>query len=318
MAGLPKTKKINMLYVKKHLTGWVKMFLFFYFAVSAGVVYAGVGTTGADFLNINVGGRASAFCGAYSAVSGDVYSTQYNPAGIAKIEDREIALMHNEWMLDTRFEFLAVGIPLFDSGLGLSVKYFDMGEFAGRNNFGQKIDDFTANDQSVNVSYGRLVGRRFSFGASVKYIKQTIASKSSSGFALDAGMNVELITDNLTLAVVAKNLGPKLSAYNTEKVELPQSYTVGIQAKPDSENFQLTTDMTIPKGGDAELSIGFERKVIDMLALRAGLEFGSHKEDSFNWCLGIGLHIWDYSLDYSFEPVKDLDSAHRISISVKF
>ena len=50
-----------------------------------GSLYAsGPGTTGAEFLKIRIGARASALAGAFTAISDDVNGLFWNPAGLSQ------------------------------------------------------------------------------------------------------------------------------------------------------------------------------------------------------------------------------------------
>ncbi|MBN1638193.1 MAG: UPF0164 family protein, partial [Ignavibacteriales bacterium] len=58
-----------------------------------------VGTTAANFLKIGAGARAIGMGGAYTALSDDIYSVYYNPAGIARTEGTgQVSFNHAEWL----------------------------------------------------------------------------------------------------------------------------------------------------------------------------------------------------------------------------
>jgi len=71
-----------------------------------------VGTNAAAFLEIGVGARAMAMGGSYVAVANDPTALYYNPAGIVWIENIQIELMHNKWLVDTNYEFFGLTMPL--------------------------------------------------------------------------------------------------------------------------------------------------------------------------------------------------------------
>ena len=50
-----------------------------------------------EFLNIGLGGRGMALANARSAMTDDIYSMYYNPAGLGFMEDNfEVSYMHSE------------------------------------------------------------------------------------------------------------------------------------------------------------------------------------------------------------------------------
>ena len=70
-----------------------------------------VGEAGAIFLLINPGSSAAGVGEAQVAKANDAYASYYNPAGLAFLEDRQIALQHVNWLPnladDIFYEFLA-------------------------------------------------------------------------------------------------------------------------------------------------------------------------------------------------------------------
>jgi len=286
--------------------------------MAAGAALAGSGTTGADFLNIPVGGRAAAFCGAYTAMRGDVFSAEYNPAGLAALDNRQLAVMHNEWMLGTRYEYLGCAMPLGRGAIAASIRYFDMGEFAGRNTFGQSTGGFFAVDQAFNIAYGVELTRMLSLGVSCMYITESIDGRTARGAAVDIGGDLSLADDTITIGVAAQNLGPSMSAFDQETLALPQSLVAGIAVRAHNGATTLTADMVMPAATDTYLAAGVEHAILGIFSLRAGLRFGSGREDAVAWAMGTGITLWGYTLDYCFEPIGAFEDTHRVSLLMSF
>ncbi|MEJ2051177.1 MAG: UPF0164 family protein, partial [Calditrichota bacterium] len=63
-----------------------------------------------EFMEIGVDARAQSMGGAFTAVSGDVVSTYYNPAGIYDLKSTQISFMHTQQMIaSVNYDFLAFG-----------------------------------------------------------------------------------------------------------------------------------------------------------------------------------------------------------------
>ena len=88
---------------------------------------SGVGTNAANFLEIGVGARAMAMGGTYAAIANDPTALFYNPAGAAWVNGVQMELMHNNWLVDTKHDFVGIVVPLdfYNSALGLSVISLD-------------------------------------------------------------------------------------------------------------------------------------------------------------------------------------------------
>ena len=70
------------------------------------------GTTGADFLTIPVGARATAMGNAITASVDDATSVYWNPAGLASMEQGAVTLEYAEWLVGVDFNFLSISIPV--------------------------------------------------------------------------------------------------------------------------------------------------------------------------------------------------------------
>ena len=79
-----------------------------------------VGEAGAVFLLINPGSSAAGVGEAQTGKADDAYATYYNPAGLAFLEQSEIALQHVNWLpnlaADIYYEFITYAMPVKDIG----------------------------------------------------------------------------------------------------------------------------------------------------------------------------------------------------------
>ena len=91
---------------------------------------SGTGTNAASFLEIGAGARAMGMGGAYASVANDVSALYWNPAGIAWVNQVQVEVMHNEWLVDTNYDFvgLVVPLPMLHSSFGFSLISLGYGE----------------------------------------------------------------------------------------------------------------------------------------------------------------------------------------------
>ena len=140
---------------------------------------AKVGTTGAQFLELEVSSRAMGMGGAFTAVADDISAVYYNPAGLTSLYGREAAFTYISMPADVGFGFGAIGLPLESIGgfLGISAYALTSGEIIEttweRGEQEGTGRTFGYNDFAVGVSYGRYLTDRFSVGFSVKFLRES-------------------------------------------------------------------------------------------------------------------------------------------------
>src|SRR5262245_64716799 len=69
------------------------------------------GTSSATFLRIGVGARAVGMGETFVAVANDPSAIFWNPAGLASLQRRELAISHVQWPADIAYDHLTLTIP---------------------------------------------------------------------------------------------------------------------------------------------------------------------------------------------------------------
>ena len=312
------------------------------------------GTNAAQFLEIGVGARAMALGGSYVAIANDPTALYYNPAGIVWNTGIQVELMHNEWLVDTNYEFLGLTVPLpfWNSSIGASLIMLDYGEQPVRTETrpegtGEK---YGAKDYAVAFSFASALTNSFSFGLTGKYINQKIWHVSGGTAALDVGIFYSTPLDGLRLGMSINNFGGELrmegrdlittvdpdpdhqnidrvpADFKTTSNPLPQIFRAGISFGRNwgaLGSILLTTDVIHPSNSTESINLGIEYGYANMFFLRAGYE-NLLEEDSINGLtLGGGIDYYQkgkmgFRVDYAFSDWGVLESAHRFSIGLIF
>lgn len=158
-----------------------------------------------DFLAIGVGARSLGMANAYVAVSDDVTSTYWNPAGLTNMSSEiQIGLMHSEYFAGVaKYDYGAFSMKIDSmSSFGVSIIRFgiddipnttDLYDDQGNINY-DRITTFSAADYAMTFSYARKSKiKGLSFGGNVKIIYRQIGSFAKAyGFGLDAGVQYYL------------------------------------------------------------------------------------------------------------------------------
>jgi hypothetical protein len=292
---------------------------------------AGIST--AQFLKIGVGGRATAMGDAFVAVSNDITSLYWNPAGLVLSDDNQVIFSHNSWVVDIGHEFLGASYHLSTNdaiGLAASALHMeDMPVTTEVNPFGTG-EYFSFGDFAIAATYSRRLTEQFSFGATIRYIEETLDKLKMRGFLVDLGTFYWTGLGSTRFAVTISNFGNELSPDGKvilfggrenkrwQSFSPPTMFRIGFAFEPyETERQRLTTSIQLnhPNDNSENVSAGVEYEWNGLFYLRGGYKINVEEQ---NYSLGAGfnidLEIALFELDYSFVNFERLGSAHRFSI----
>ncbi len=154
-----------------------------------------------EFMYIGVGARALGMSNAFVAISDDVTSGYWNPAGLTNIESNiQISLMHSQYFSGlASYDYGAVSFNS-DEYSSFAISYLRFGvddipntsELIGSDgsiNY-DRIRSFSAADNGFLLSYARILPglENMKLGANAKVIRRTAGSFASAwGFGIDIG-----------------------------------------------------------------------------------------------------------------------------------
>lgn len=312
-----------------------------------------VGTVAAAFLEIEVGSRAVGMGGAYVAVVDDATAVFWNPAGLARIPKSQAVLVHNNWLVDTSFDFVAIALPISNGTFGVSITSLSTGEMEVRTvqlpeGTGER---FSTNDLSAALSYAVNLTDRFAIGVNAKYISQRVWRMSAQGFAMDIGTLFKTNLNGMTIGMSISNFGtsmklqgndtfvnydqaPNLSGSNdripafkqTESYSLPLLLRVGVAMDLlNSGNNVLTVAINgaHPNDNTEYVNMGVEYAIGDVVALRMGYKNSFLKDSEEGITAGVGTKLVlnggiSFAIDYAYQDFGRLSNAQMFSIALEF
>jgi len=259
-----------------------------------------VGTAGAQFLKIGPGARADSLGGAFSALGDDVTAIYWNPAGLTQLKATSFSATHTNWIADTYFHFVAIGVPIKKVGsIGLSITSLTMGsmEITTLDRPEGTGIDFTAGDAAVSLAYARQLNDKLSFGLNVKYIYQKIHRESARGVALDVGTLYKTGWRSLRIGMCFSNFGPEMS-FSGQDLETGNEIAgdeqyAGYNPYPDTSNPERISQLetrSYPLPVNFRLGIAYDF-VDGGDHLLTGILDGNHPNDNAER-LNIGLEYW--------------------------
>jgi hypothetical protein len=315
----------------------------------------GVGTSAASFLEIGVGARAMGMGGAYASVANDASALYWNPAGIVWTENFQIEVMHNNWLVNTSFDFAGavISLPGLRSAIGISILTLGMDEQPVRTvqrpeGTGELYD---ARDFAIGLTYSIAFTDRFSFGLTGKYINQRIWNESGDAFAMDLGIFYNTQLDGLRLGFSLSNFGTKIklsgrdmdstidpekdsegvdripAEYKTDAYSLPLLFRFGISYQADLNSFGsflLAADMNHPSSAPESVNFGAEYGFLNLFFIRGGYESAFETDAQNGLTLGGGIDYYNEAsaigvrFDYAWSDWGILDNAQRFSVAVIF
>jgi len=265
--------------------------------------------------------RAIAMGSTYVGIAEGSASLLWNPAGLALLQDPELALHHESGLVGATQEIAVLGVPLGDgNGLGLSVNYEDDGTFDGHDSTGAGTGDYSARAYGASLGWGIRAPLGFSVGLAVKANRQEMASTDLNAFAGDAGV-LWSRSPLLSVGAAYTNLGP---AVNGE--QLAQGFRAGVSSYlgkcADYQWLFALSGEALTRSTDS-VHLGVENTLYHLLALRAGYAFDVSSPGTagslLGWTFGGGLIIkHGLSIDYAFVPLADLGSTQRVSLTYDF
>ncbi len=262
-----------------------------------------VGTTAAQFLKIGVGSRAIGMGGAFVAVSNDVTSLYWNPAGAAQLTKHEVILLHSEWLAGISYDYAGAAFQMGNVGIiGLTITSLTMGEMKVRTELQPEGtgEFFDASDLAVGLSYARSLTDRFSIGLSAKYIRQSIWHMAANGIAFDVGTLFTTQFNGIKIGMSISNFGPNMTMAGRDSKEyidvnpdangsnnqipayrqleawsLPITFRVGLAMDAiHTSNNRLTVavDALHPNDNSESVNLGFEYAFYNWAYVRLGWE----------------------------------------------
>ncbi len=284
-------------------------------------IHENAGTRAMTFLKIGVGAKAMGMGESQVAATDDLYASYWNPAGLARLEQPQLAFMHNEWFAGINHEFVGFALPIGTSStIGASANFLSFGELQGRDRDGNETAIFRPYDLALILSYARSFGDALAFGANAKFLREQIADESGSGIAFDFGGLYTFQTLPLSLGFNAQHIGPRVK-FVEDAFGLPFTFRLGAAYKPWSDALTLTMDIIRPSDNDIAAGVGAGYTIGNILQLRTGYKYrlgGNDLGATSGLTGGFGLTLRRFQIDYALLPFGVLGLTHRFSLVANF
>jgi len=193
-------------------------------------------TTGVPFLLIAADARAAGLADQGVATTADNFSQQWNPAKYAFAADKQgFSISYTPYLTQLVNDISLGQINYYNrfserSAVGVSLRYFGLGEIELRQNFDDVPNVVKPNELAFDASYSLKLSNSFSMAVAGRYIRSnlkiadaTTDAKPASSFAVDVAgyFQSEEIAFNefngrYRLGFNFQNMGPKISYDNDQ------------------------------------------------------------------------------------------------------
>ncbi|MCX6141091.1 MAG: PorV/PorQ family protein [Candidatus Kapabacteria bacterium] len=206
-----------------------------------------VGLAGGQFLKIGVGARGTGMAGAFSALSNDVTSIFWNPAGLADVKRYAADFSQTFWFGGMTHSFAAIAIPVGEKfRLGASFTGFSSGDINVTTTAQQDGTGgiYNVSDIAIGLTLAGYLTEQFSFGATAKYVQHAFTTMSASGFVFDIGTRYNTGFNGVILGFSINSLGTQ-QAYDGPDVTRTNPPFKGINTSPLDMQLQ-TSSFSMP------------------------------------------------------------------------
>uniref|UniRef100_A0A7C4TCN5 PorV/PorQ family protein n=1 Tax=candidate division WOR-3 bacterium TaxID=2052148 RepID=A0A7C4TCN5_UNCW3 len=270
-------------------------------------------TTGFEYLSVDpIAGRGSM---GY-ALSGDGYSLNYNPAGLALNEINHYSISYLNYICNTHFGYLG----LEKKQLGLGIKYFYSGRIKKTDAMGNEYGYFGTNFIDLNIGQGFFL-KNFIIGASLKLVYENIDSLSSFGLGCDIGGLYIFPVEKIQTGFTIKNIGTALKPFIEEKEIFPYEIDLAIAKQFNNGWFgidlvkQSLTNFGIRLGGRYDINpifcvIASYTSLLSQIKMQSGLDFLAGLN------IGFAIKKSPIAINYVYAPYFTLGQGHKITIKL--
>ncbi|HRE41233.1 MAG TPA: PorV/PorQ family protein [Ignavibacteria bacterium] len=268
------------------------------------------------FLKNGFSARANAMGQAFVSIADDASAIFYNPGGMINIKSTSITGMYSKLFNDVDgVNYGTFGIVNnFDFGIvGFGVVYMSVNDIPYvENETGPTGINFNSNQSVFYLSYTKYFLDNLNIGGSFKFLNQSLAEYSGSGWGLDLGVYSN-VNKNITVGLLFQDLiAPKVKINNSEDV-YNTKVKFGFVYKPIPE-LKISPEAIFETGKDEIFAIGAEYLLFkDILAIRSGY---NTTYNSFS--AGAGIKYKYVALDYSFNTHKYLGNVNRFGLRLDF
>lgn len=263
------------------------------------------------FLRFGASARSLALGNAAVGIADDAAMAYWNPAGLAQLRTMEVTGMGATMYNDTRYSYLALGMPTESWGtFALTGTFTASGEYE-RATWDEDLDEtFGEKESVVALGWAGSLGR-FTYGATLKSVSQDIGGARGSGTGVDVGVYYRPHRMLSIGGAIQNVVAPRITLLDEEE-ELVRSARAGLALRFFKGRLLATSDLVRTKWMDTSFRAGLEAWPLRSVALRGGWD--SERE---HMGAGAGIRLDNWQFDYAYVGT-DLGAQNVVSVTLRF
>ncbi len=286
-------------------------------ALSATALQAQESQTAYNFLRLPVSAHAAALGGDNVTIIDDDASLMFhNPALLSSVGDKTIGLNFMTYMAGSTTASASFNRNVGDkASWAVSGQFVNYGSMREMDAEGQQTGDFSAKDIAVAGYFSYMLSNRITGGIAARIVTSYIGNYNSMGVGFDLGLNYFDPDDDLSISLVAKNLGGQLKAYEDEYDPMPIDIQAGVSKRFEHTPFRVSATLVdlnhwnykfvnhLVLGVDAELSqslwlgAGYNFRRADEMGINSGDGKASH---GAGLSLGAGINLDRFKVNIAY------------------
>jgi cytochrome c-type biogenesis protein CcmH/NrfG len=276
--------------------------------LAAALVLLLPGLARAQSEQVPVGPRAIALGGAFSAIADDGSALFWNPAGLARVGNQEIAATHADLFgSGIRDNLVSFVLPL-SPRQAVAADWYHSGFDDDELGFGENRLDFAWSVRAASWLYA---------GATLKYLNRTTSLDGSTvrqgqGVGADLGL-LAAPGRPWRLALVAQDLFDTRirDAEGGAGVVYPRNLRAGA-------SYSLERLGTLALDLDDRWHLGVEAYPHELVALRGGVQDDTRGDEPPSWSYGLGLKAGLFRLDWARQHHPTLEATDHFGLGMAF
>ena len=198
-----------------------------------------------NFLRLPVSAHGAALGGDNITLIEDDASLMFsNPALLSLVSDKTICLNYMNYMAGVNTASASFNRVVKEkASWAASAQFISYGTMKETNADNVQTGEFSAKDIALAGYFSYMLTDRLAGGITAKFITSYIGSYNSIGMGVDLGLNYYDSDRELSLAIVAKNLGGQLKAYDDTYESMPIDVQLGASKRVTHTPFRLSATL---------------------------------------------------------------------------
>jgi hypothetical protein len=280
----------------------------------------------APYLQYSTSAMGASFGSAYTSLSEDASATYWNPAGLAGVKGFSfVGLASSGLALDRNFNAASLALDMKKLGvIAVSFAMSGVKNIQGYDVADTKTNVFDVVNMVPGISYAIRATPEFSFGTTVRYIRQDLKVQIDDGYSVDLGLRYlfNLSGTKIYTSGVVQNLFGKVGVNKLPKVMrigLGASYggimKVGtLEGEVDYVVEDLSNSLNQKY---VNVGVGYE---VNLRGFILSFQSGFQNGENFAAGAGIGMSMkmMLIRVDYAYvaEPSQIFTNSHRIGVTI--